>query len=163
MSRSTWTYRALLLAPLLAGCVTVPPQRPAAPPAKPVPSGVGEFVTALNRHRARVGCPALVWDDAVERVAQAHSEDMLRRRYFSHTTPEGRTLRDRIVQGGIVGFTGAGENLAQFPGGGRDLLDFWLSSPAHRENVETCEYTHHGLGRAGELWTHVFLIRRPVR
>ncbi|MDP9348699.1 MAG: CAP domain-containing protein, partial [Gemmatimonadota bacterium] len=84
-------------------------------------------------------------------------------RYFAHVTPEGRTLRDRLAAGGLQGQVGWGENIARYPRGGRALLEFWLESPGHRENIETCAYTHHGLGGAGEYWTHVFLTRRPAR
>jgi uncharacterized protein YkwD len=32
----------------------------------------------------------------------------------------------------------------------------WLRSPGHRQNIETCGYTRHGVGLSAGRWTHVF-------
>lgn len=150
--------RALLLALALAGC-SVPAESPAPAaraPAAAEDTGIAGFVEALDRHRVARGCPALLPHEGARRVAQAHSEDMLRRRYFGHTSPEGRSPGDRLTAAGI-GWRSYAENIADSPQGGKALLDLWLSSPGHRRNIETCTFTHHGVGRAGSLWTHVFL------
>ncbi|HEX2092904.1 MAG TPA: CAP domain-containing protein [Longimicrobiaceae bacterium] len=166
---------ALLLALGISGCVevgTVPAGPPSAPPpsspppsSAPVPAGVAapaegasRFVTLMNRHRQQVGCAPLVWHEGAARAAQAHSDDMWRRRYFSHTSPEGRDLEDRLDAAGVTRWRAIAENIAQINQGGQALLELWLASPGHRRNIEDCTYTHHGLGRAGDRWTHVFVF-----
>src|SRR6476620_10442048 len=60
-------------------------------------SAVAAEVTRLvNEDRARAGCAPLAWDDRAAAAAQAHSEDMVMRHYFDHTSPEGRTAVDRL-------------------------------------------------------------------
>jgi uncharacterized protein YkwD len=113
----------------------------------------------VNQHRAARGCPALVWDDGAARVALAHSEDMARRRYFSHTSPEGRTPFDRLDAAGIRWSTAA-ENIAQDPRGPDAVVRVWLASPGHRANIENCRLTRHGVGLSGDRWTHLFYTPR---
>ncbi|MHB1130914.1 MAG: CAP domain-containing protein [Chloroflexota bacterium] len=65
-----------------------------------------------NNARAAQGQGALQLDEGLNRVAQAHVDDMARRNYFSHTTPEGLSPWDRLRQAGVT-FGAAGENLAK--------------------------------------------------
>ncbi|HEX7241720.1 MAG TPA: CAP domain-containing protein, partial [Longimicrobiaceae bacterium] len=153
----------LLLALGLSACA-VRAGAPTAPnaPRTPVsltsaPGGEREFVELVNRHRREKGCQPLAWDAGAARAAQAHSEDMHRRRYFAHTSPGGRTLAQRLDAAGVTGWRSIAENIAQNERGGQTLLNQWLRSPGHRRNLEDCSYTRHGVGRAGELWTHVFV------
>jgi uncharacterized protein YkwD len=113
---------------------------------------VGELV---NRHRARAGCPPLVWDEAATRAALAHSTDMARRNYFSHTTPDGRTMADRLRAQGIV-YRRAAENIAMGQQTARQAVSSWLGSEGHRENIENCALTRQGVGMVAGRWTHVF-------
>ncbi len=66
-------------------------------------------------------------------MARAHADDMFRRGYFSHDTPEGVDPFQRMKQAGIV-FGLAGENLALAP-----TLDIahngLMNSPGHRANI----------------------------
>jgi uncharacterized protein YkwD len=169
-------------AALAASCITiqVPPPAPSAgtsgggssvspPPAAgatvsaAVPGGqqaVDEMVALVNAHRRRVGCPELVWMPAVARAAQGHSDDMARRRYFDHRSPEGRGPTDRLAAVEVT-YRAMGENIAQHPGTPRDVLAGWLASPAHRQNLERCTYTHHGIGVREGYWTHLFVTPLP--
>ena len=99
-------------AALLASCVVVEvpvddrsgTARPSAtrpPPAASAPGSgerrlVEQMVDAVNAHRRAVRCPELVWMQAVANAARAHSDDMARRNYFNHTSPEGRGPADRL-------------------------------------------------------------------
>ncbi|HEX2203032.1 MAG TPA: CAP domain-containing protein [Longimicrobium sp.] len=155
--------RTLLLSPMalaLAACMTTVPvgTRPAGAPvggggsASPGPEEVAELV---NRHRQRVGCPALVWDAGAARAAQAHSDDMARRGYFAHASPEGTNVGQRLSAQGVR-WRAIAENLAEGPATAEGALRLWLASSGHRRNLESCTYTHHGVGLRGGRWTHVF-------
>ncbi|HEU0300991.1 MAG TPA: CAP domain-containing protein, partial [Longimicrobium sp.] len=147
-------------AALLASCIVVEVpvddgRRAADPPAAPPPvasapgSGdrrlVEQMAGAVNAHRRSVRCPELVWMQAVANAAQGHSLDMARRNYFNHTSPEGLGPADRLRAHG-VDYRAMGENIAQHPGTPREVLAGWLASPGHRQNLERCGYTHHGIG-----------------
>lgn len=161
---------------LLAACMeTVPAGRAPSGAAAGRPAGgskggavngtqmVQEMVRLVNAHRAARGCPALVWLQPAADAAQAHSADMARRGYFDHVSPDGRQLTDRLATVG-VGWRMVAENIAWTPErGARETLQGWIESRGHRQNLENCAYTHHGIGLQNAYWTHVFVTPAPAR
>ena len=127
----------------------------------PTSREVASFVKLMNAHRVSLGRPALVWDRRAAAVAQAHSRDMADRDYFSHKSPEGRSTWDRLASRGVT-YSRAGENIAWGQRTGRAVLTAWLRSPGHRANIEGGSFTHHGVGKVGPYWTHVFIRPRGV-
>jgi uncharacterized protein YkwD len=86
----------------------------------------------------------------LDAVARAHSEDMLRRGFFAHENPERELWHHRIDRAGIIGYTMAGENLAQTnePDPNRAVLVGWENSPDHRQNLEFRAFNATGIGIA---------------
>lgn len=151
------------------GGSTPPSGQPAPPPATVAPASapaggdrrlIDQMVGLVNEHRRTMGCPALVWMQTVANAAQGHSDDMARRDYFNHESPEGLGPADRLRAHGVT-FRAMGENIALHPGAPRQVLDQWLASPGHRRNLDQCTYTHHGMGLRNGLWTHVFITPLP--
>jgi uncharacterized protein YkwD len=142
-----------LAAALLAACDGLPFDVELPPELDPE---VTAFVDLMNDHRVGLGCSALTWNADVAAVAQAHSQDMVDRDYFSHTNPDGDSPFDRLADAGI-GFSGAAENIAWGYPTGSAVLDGWLNSTGHRNNIENCNLTEHGVGLVGSHWTHVFI------
>ena len=147
---------ALLLALALSlGCSD---DSPAGPGSVEPPEGeVATFEVQMNAHRETVGCGELTWHSGTADVAEAHSQDMQARGFFSHTNPDGESPWDRLAEGGVTWNGPAGENIAQTPGGAASALQLWLNSSGHRANIENCAFDHHGVGLAGTHWTHVFI------
>ncbi len=114
------------------------------------------FADLVNDHRVSVGCATLSWSGPVAGVAQAHSEDMVARSFFSHTNPDGESPFDRLAAAGI-GFSSAAENIAYGYPSAEAVLAGWLGSPGHRANIENCALTQHGIGLEGTHWTHLFI------
>lgn len=52
----------------------------------------------------------LICSDQIARAAQYHADDMCRRNYFSHISPEGYTAQERLKQAGVTFYYWA-ENL----------------------------------------------------
>lgn len=119
-----------------------------------------EVERLINVDRARVGCRPLQWDAAAAAAAQAHSDDMARRGYFSHTSPEGRTVVDRLRAHG-ADFRALAENVAMGQRTPQEVVSGWLNSPGHRHNIENCVYTRAGVGYRDNRWTQVFYT--PLR
>jgi uncharacterized protein YkwD len=136
------------------------PIAPPPPPPVTLSPAVSEFVELMNAHRTSMGLAPLAWDAGVAAVAQAHSEDMVARSFFSHTNPDGESPFDRLSAAGIT-YTAAGENIAYGYPTASSVLTAWLGSDGHRRNIENANYTHHGVGLEGTYWTHVF-IRKPA-
>ncbi|MDH3427137.1 MAG: CAP domain-containing protein, partial [Gemmatimonadota bacterium] len=139
---------------LLAACGDglVGPEDPGRVEASPA---VVEFAAQMNLHRQSEGCGELSWHDGVASVAQAHSQDMVTRGFFSHTNPDGDSPWDRLSEGGVTWSGAAGENIAAGTSDPTAVLNLWLASSGHRANIENCGFTHHGVGLVSGHWTHV--------
>jgi uncharacterized protein YkwD len=86
----------------------------------------------------------------LDRVARAHSADMARRGYLSHETPEGANPVDRLARAGVSGFSLAAENAGRTdrPDPNREILQGWLHSQSHRENLHAPPWNATGVGIA---------------
>jgi uncharacterized protein YkwD len=101
----------------------------------------------------------LQWDDHIAAVAQAHSDDMARNNFFSHQNQRGQSPFERLNAAGIR-YSSAAENIAYGQPTGQQVLQSWLTSSGHRQNIDNCGYTRHGVGLAANRWTHVFVGQR---
>lgn len=98
----------------------------------------------VNAERARQGLRPLRADPELAEVARAHSRDMFARGYFSHVTPDGRDLGDRM-RAAKAGYLAAGENLAlasTLAGAHQGLMN----SPGHRANILRPQFGRLGVG-----------------
>ncbi|RDV13990.1 colicin V production protein [Pontibacter diazotrophicus] len=112
--------------------------------ATPRPDLEAQMLELLNEERLENGLPPLQADTALREVARQHSEDMFRRGYFSHHSPEGDTPFDRIREANVR-FLAAGENLALAP----TLTiahEGLMNSPGHRANILQRRFGRVGIG-----------------
>ncbi len=117
---------------------------------------------ATNLIRVENGLPALKWDADVCRMARDHSESMSRDGFFSHTTPDGKRLRDRARLVGILAFDVVAENIAYNQGyedPGAFAVERWMSSPKHRENILSPEFRAMAIGSYVAADGSVFLTQ----
>ncbi|MCY7312139.1 MAG: CAP domain-containing protein [Pseudoxanthomonas sp.] len=77
---------------------------------------------------------ALAWNDILFSAAAKHSADMATRNYFSHTSPEGVTLGQRLWTEGYS-WRAAGENIAAGQGSVASVMQTWLASDGHCQNI----------------------------
>jgi uncharacterized protein YkwD len=115
-----------------------------------------ELLSLINTERMDRGLAPLACDSEVSVVAQNHAEDMHRRGYFSHITPEGKDHAGRLDSAGVV-YLFAGENLAWGQDTARAVIKKWMGSPPHRENILRGDWTHVGIGAYGKYWVMVFV------
>jgi uncharacterized protein YkwD len=107
----------------------------------------------LNEARARHGLPPLQHDRALHVAAQRHSNNMISRDYFSHTSPTGSTLYTRVMRAGFrySGSWWAAETLAWGTGtqaSPRATVRMWMHSPEHRAIILSTQAKLVGIGRA---------------
>lgn len=119
---------------------------------------------AVNAYRKEHHLVALVRRPELDGVARGHSDDMATRRYLSHASPEGVDWVGRLGRAGVEGFAMAGENvgLTSRPSPNDEILQGWIRSPVHRENLVAPAYNATGLGvaRAGDgtlYYTQLYL------
>ncbi len=116
------------------------------------PSGGGsmssrerEVLRLTNAERSQHGCRALTADSRLVRAAGGHASDMVRRQYFSHTSPDGEGPGERLAEVGFSG-RGWGENIAAGQPTARSVVDGWMNSPGHRANILNCDFNRLGVG-----------------
>lgn len=126
-----------------------------------------EIVLAVNKEREKIGVRPLRRNLRLQASAQAFAEDMKKRNFFSHESPEGETPQNRIQRGGYGNitaencecrsFTAAfGENLARGQQTAEDVMQDWLESPAHRANLLSERFNEIGIGIEGSYWVQHF-------
>jgi uncharacterized protein YkwD len=108
---------------------------------------------AINDVRSSHGLHRFRIADSLRGTAQNHSNDMVARDYFAHTSPTGSTLYHRVLESGFPsgGSWSAGENLAWGTGGigsPRSVVRMWMHSPVHRANLLSNGFGCIGIGRA---------------
>jgi uncharacterized protein YkwD len=104
----------------------------------------------VNRERARRGLPKLRKASRLAKAAARHSRDMVRRGYFDHDTPEGRTPSERITAAGYRA-SSSGENIAWGSGDyatPRSVVGQWMKSKGHRANILRSGFRETGMGVA---------------
>ncbi len=89
----------------------------------------------------------------LQKAARAHSEDMIRRDYFSHTTKGGESFDQRLKKFGYTpegySYYTVGENIAYGSGSyGRpgSIMQRWMKSTGHRRNILNGKFREIGIG-----------------
>ncbi len=103
-----------------------------------------QMLQMVNAERAKVGADPLVWNPSVVPVARAHAKDMWERHYFSHYSPEGKDVGDRL-NAAKVSYSLAGENLALAPTL-QTAHTGLMNSEGHRENILEPRFKKLGVG-----------------
>lgn len=106
-----------------------------------------EVLDRTNAERAAAGLPPLVLDARLNDAAQRHAEDMLLRSYYSHSSPEGRSPGDRVRKSGYSPRR-VGENIARGALSVNEVMDNWMASREHRNNILHPGFADLGVGVA---------------
>ena len=128
----------------------------------PASSAVSAFeqqvVELTNQERAKNGLPALKLDTELSKVARDKSKDMQTKNYFSHTSPTYGSPFDMMKAYGIS-YKSAGENIAMGQRSPQEVVQAWMNSQGHRENIMNANFTHIGVGHVttGNYWTQMFI------
>lgn len=116
-----------------------------------------QVLKLTNDYRAQNGLAELKWDADLAAVGQMHCDDMSARDYFAHKTPEGVDPFQRMDAYGIK-YKWAGENLGKGYKTPEEVLQGWIDSPDHRENLLNPNFEYLGVGynENGNYWAQEF-------
>ena len=127
------------------------------------------FARAQPRHCGRLAmarAPPLRLNELLNRAALAHALDMLRYGYFEHAGHDGSSPAQRIAAAGYS-YRLVGENIASGPETAQEVVQGWLSSPAHCQNLMDARFADMGVAyaasRSGEphiYWVQEFAAAR---
>lgn len=120
-----------------------------------------EVVRLVNVERSKRGLSELSFNTQLSNVATLKSQDMINKNYFSHTSPTYGSPFDMMKQFNIS-YKTAGENIAKGQKTPEEVVNAWMNSQGHRENILSTNFTDIGVGVAessnGTLyWTQMFI------
>jgi uncharacterized protein YkwD len=114
----------------------------------PAPSADEKAVLELtNKVRADRQLPLLTVNATLTKVARAHSANMAKQEKMEHVL-DGKTPAERVKAAGYD-YARVGENVAVGENVSvRRIVEGWMASKGHRENILEPEYAETGIGTA---------------
>ena len=95
---------------------------------------VEHLVSITNKKRGEIGLPPLILNPKLSQAAALKAGDMFAKDYWAHNSPDGITPWAFIKQSGYD-YAYAGENLARGFNSAEDVVNAWMASPKHKENM----------------------------
>jgi len=107
------------------------------------------FAELINAERRANGLAPLREHDALRDAAHRKAADMVARRYFGHTDPDGQSPWVWFDQVGYR-YAAAGENLARSQPDAERIRADWMNSSAHRNNLLSPDYADFGIAAVND-------------
>ncbi|MEK7546792.1 MAG: CAP domain-containing protein [Patescibacteria group bacterium] len=111
----------------------------------------GAIVDETNTSRELYNLTSLKRNSLLDAAAMEKVKDMAEKGYFAHTSPDGVAPWYWFADVGYK-FSYAGENLAVNFIDSSDVVNAWMSSPSHRENVLSVNFTEIGVAAAKGIY-----------
>lgn len=104
---------------------------------------VEELLSATNAKRSELGLSPLVLNEQLSSAAYGKAQHMFAHDYWAHVAQDGTTPWD-FINGEQYQYLYAGENLAKNFMTSPEVVDAWLASQTHRENLLKPQYSDIG-------------------
>lgn len=115
-----------------------------------------QVVTLVNQERTKVGLSALTSDPALASMALDKAKDMYNNNYFDHNSPTYGSPFDMMKAYGIR-YTYAGENIAKGQRNPQEVMNAWMNSTGHRQNILSPNFTKIGVAYYNGEWVQEFI------
>lgn len=120
-----------------------------------------EVIRLVNIERSKRGLQPLKANWQLSRVARFKSQDMINKNYFGHYSPTYGSPFKMMEDFGLR-FTAAGENIAKGQRTPKQVMNSWMNSEGHRNNILSPIYNEIGVGVAKDkygryYWTQMFM------
>jgi uncharacterized YkwD family protein len=109
----------------------------------------------VNQERQKAGLAPLTLDAELSNVALAKAKDMIANNYFDHNSPTYGSPFDMMRSFGID-YTAAGENIAKGQTSPQAVMNDWMNSPGHRQNILSTNYDSIGVAYYQGAWVQLF-------
>ena len=103
-----------------------------------------KVIELTNQKRAENGLLPLKLNGQLSEAAQRKAADMFAFNYWSHSSPSGRQPWDFFGEVGYR-YIYAGENLARDFMNSSEVVEAWMRSPSHKDNIINSHYQEIGL------------------
>lgn len=109
------------------------------------------LINETNQRRTELDVPELRESEILNLAAELKAEDMIANGYFAHFSPQGVSPWYWLEQAGYR-YLSAGENLAIDFYDSNEVVNAWMNSPLHRQNILKQKYTEIGIAvKEGEF------------
>jgi hypothetical protein len=102
-----------------------------------------DLLKLTNEKRAEKGLKPLTLNTELSQAAHKKADYMFAKNFWAHIGPDGTTPWYFIRNAGYD-YVYAGENLARGYTTAPDVVDAWMASPSHRENIMSPNYSDIG-------------------
>jgi uncharacterized protein YkwD len=123
---------------------------------------VQRVLELMNDERAKAGLPPLKLVEKLCVSARWHAMDMAVGNYFEHVDRQGRTPGQRMASFGYR-YSYCGQNIAGGQKTPDEVVEAWMKSPHHRENILRSEFKEVGIAfventnsKFGKYWVQDF-------
>lgn len=103
-----------------------------------------KIIELTNKEREKLGLTDVRENEALDKAAALKAQNMFSENYWAHFSPSGKTPWDFILGSGYK-FTFAGENLAKNFYSSNEVVNAWMASPTHRDNLLNNKYQDIGV------------------
>lgn len=93
-----------------------------------------QIISLTNQKRTQNGLPVLTYNSRLAQAAGAKAANMIAENYWAHNSPSGKTPWSFISAAGYR-YVYAGENLARDFDSASSVVNAWMNSPTHRDNL----------------------------
>jgi hypothetical protein len=111
------------------------------------PLNASQIIEKSNFQRELIGAKKLNINEQLMNAAQKKAEHMAKNQYFSHNLPDG-TAPWQFIQNSGYEYLEAGENLAITNQSDSQVVDGWMNSLTHKENLLNKNFSDIGVGIA---------------
>jgi uncharacterized protein YkwD len=153
---------------LMVVALLVLPAAPASAADLDTQATVARVLELTNIERQKVGVAPLSLSAELNTAAQEYSVVLASGSCFAHTCGPVPDMADRLGQAGYTEWTAIAENIAAGYPTPEAVVQGWMSSAGHRENLLSPAYHEIGIGvavgggRYGVFWTQDFGTRRFI-
>jgi hypothetical protein len=103
-----------------------------------------DLVAATNRIRVEKGLRPLTINPQLSDAARRKAVDMFSKNYWAHFAPDGSTSPWFFIKEAGYSYLYAGENLAKGFTDSEEVVNAWMNSDSHRENMLSDKYNDIG-------------------
>lgn len=103
-----------------------------------------KIIDLTNTERAKFQLPPLKLNEQLSDAARRKAADMFASNYWAHVSPNGTQPWSFILAAGY-NYLHAGENLARDFTNPESIVQAWMDSPSHRENILNSRYQDIGV------------------
>lgn len=102
------------------------------------------IIELTNQKRQQAGLSVVTHNEKLSDAARRKAVDMFNKDYWSHNAPDGTKPWSFIIAAGY-NYLHAGENLARDFNNPNSVVDAWMASPTHRDNLLNSRYQEIGI------------------